>query len=59
VPTMKKNKPQETNNYPPQKQSLISSKLCDMQKPREILHTRERIQHHHRYLPQESQTCSD
>jgi hypothetical protein len=56
VPTMKKNKPRDTNNHPSQ---IIRLKLCNTQKPRAILNTKERIQHHHRYLSQESHTCSD
>jgi hypothetical protein len=40
----------------------ISSKeslnLCDTQKPRRILNTKVRSQHHYRYLSLESQTCS-
>jgi hypothetical protein len=32
------------------KRSLISLKLCDTQKPRAMLNTKERIQHQHRHL---------
>jgi hypothetical protein len=53
LPTMKKNKPQETDNHPTQITiTLTHLKLCDKQNPRAILNTNERIQH--RYL-----SCSD
>jgi hypothetical protein len=58
VATVKKNKLQGIVTHF-RYQSLINLKLCDTQKPRALVNTRERIQHHHRYLSQESQTCSD
>jgi hypothetical protein len=59
VPTMKNNKRQETKRHLTQPQPLVSLQLCDTQKPRPILNTKERIQHHHRCLSQESQIRSD
>jgi hypothetical protein len=35
--------------------SLINVNLCDGQKPRAMINTKERIQHQHRHLSEESQ----